>query len=524
MSQKTHLYRDRSGLTVEGGFAALLKHEPDPMRGAFVGYLPNGKLPSLKVKEPEPIIDEVEAETRRDEALERELYQRVFAAAEQAGMEAGLRKMEEEMAARVPRLEGIIRDLDGLPQRVFAASEQFMVESCILLLQELLAHEVSVNVESLKARIHRLMREVATRDRMGIHLNPKDVELLGASASFEGLEIIGDPMVPQGTARLESNFGGIEDDISDRLAHMQNGIRAFLEERLEKPELYDAAVGAGEIALDEEEEVEQLDDLQEPDANDTTGATLAAMEAGGSDDTPEEVHEMTSLGEEVAEDLSTLIDESEAQEANAALDLLGGDITEENEGDEEDDDACIIGPGELSGMPKARPQQAAAELDELDEAAWDEEALTSGTTGATLAAMEAGAHGSKTPAEAAALTQMGEGVEEDLSALLDDDVGDDEPDVLADVDEVADEEEEYGTGATLAALEAGALGSATPAEAAALTQIGEDVEQDLAALLDADEQDAMDDIAQMLADQGSDEDQDALFEGLLDEEDKEFQP
>ncbi|MEG3638743.1 FliH/SctL family protein [Magnetococcus sp. PR-3] len=519
MTEKTPLYHDRMDDSVAGGFAALLNQEPDPLKGEFIGYLPNGRLPSLEVEEPEPIIEEEEAELRREEELERELYQRVFAAAEQAGMEAGLRKMEEEMAARVPRLEGIIRDLDGLPQRVFAASEQFMVESCMVLLRELLAHELNVNVDSLKARIHRLMKEVSTRDRMGIHLNPKDVELLGNSASFDGLEIVGDPMVPQGTARLESNFGGIEDDVTDRLAHMEQGIRAFLEERQEEPEVYEAAVGAGEIPLDDEDEI---DEVPEVDDDDTTGAALAAMEAGGSDETPAEVNEMTSMGSEVAEDLSALIEESEEEEADEALGLLGDDLTSENEGDDEEDDDCIIGPGEIPG---AQAVQGLAEQDEMamDDAAM-EEVVDENTTGAALAAMEAGAGGSDTPAEAAALTQMGADIEDDLASLLDEE-GDDngEPDVLADIDEIPEQEEGNTTGAALAAMEAGAGGSDTPAEAAALTQMGEDIEEDLASLLD-DEPDAMDEMAQMLADEVTDEEEADLLSGLLDDPDEEPQP
>nr|CRH07864.1 putative flagellar export apparatus component FliH [Candidatus Magnetococcus massalia] len=448
------LYTDRHDEPPAGGFQSFVDMEAPPLKDEFIGYMPNGHLPSLEVEEPPAIIEEEEVEQRRQEQLERELYQKVFAAAEQAGMEAGLRKMEEEISSRLPRLEGIMRDLDGLPQRVFAASEQYMVETCITLLEELLAHELTVNKESLKARVHRLLKEVSTRDRSAVHVSPHDAELLQSLPEFNGLEIIGDPMVPEGTARLESTFGGIEDDISDRMTHIQEGIRSFLHERQEEPEIYDAAVGAGEIPVpgmeqdDAEQELDGLSDSEEivaPEDAEMTSARLAALEAQTDKAAAAETSEMTQMGREDLDGLRELLAQEELQ--NTQRGDEGSDTQATLEGDDAaDDDECIIGPGHLPGIgDDIAPSVAYGEsLDEttLHDSAADQTAK--------LAVLEAGGSGDAAPTEVDEMTSLDAGTMDDLDDIFAAEVedqgegGNDELAGLTDFTEVEEDDEEGG--------------------------------------------------------------------------------
>ncbi|MBF0127826.1 MAG: nucleoside triphosphate pyrophosphohydrolase, partial [Magnetococcales bacterium] len=76
-----------------------------------------------------PKIAEEELHQRRLETIEREAYQRAFAAGEEAGLALGEQTMEQEMARLLPQFETVLRQLDGLPRRVFAGAERFLVET-----------------------------------------------------------------------------------------------------------------------------------------------------------------------------------------------------------------------------------------------------------------------------------------------------------------------------------------------------------------------------------------------------------
>ncbi|OSM01458.1 FliH/SctL family protein [Magnetofaba australis] len=274
-------------------FSELVNQKSDdPLKGQFVRTMPTGDEPKIETPEDTPQLPDEEVIQRRQEEIEREIYQRVFAAAERAGLEAGQRRMEEEIAQRLPRLEAIIRDLDGLPQRIFAASEQMMVETAITLVEQLVAHEVSINRAGLAERIKRLLKQAAGQGEMAIHVCPEDAEMLRALPTFQSMEVVADASVEPGSVRLENKFGGLEEDLSEQVRLVSDGLRAYLEERMEHPHNYDGAVGSGvapelpqepEAEAQERDVAESIPEAQEldaaeipPEAEDLDAAELLA--------------------------------------------------------------------------------------------------------------------------------------------------------------------------------------------------------------------------------------------------------
>ncbi|MBF0143664.1 MAG: hypothetical protein HQL59_09450 [Magnetococcales bacterium] len=204
-----------------------------PDRGEFVRYMPNGRLPSKPQVVTIPEISPEEVQQRRQEALEREIYQKVFDAAEKAGMELGEEKLQREMDRLLPQVEGILRELDALPARVLAASERFLVESAILLVRELLAHELSVNPEGIAERVRRVMAKAVDRQEMVVRLSPGNAELLRVIEGFQSLRIEADANVPPGSVLLVTDFGGVEEDLGEQLRMVEDALREQLRQRLE---------------------------------------------------------------------------------------------------------------------------------------------------------------------------------------------------------------------------------------------------------------------------------------------------
>ncbi|MBF0096064.1 MAG: hypothetical protein HQM04_05410 [Magnetococcales bacterium] len=201
-------------------------------REKFIHYLPDGALPREEKEKKPPELTLEEIHHRRLEAIERETYQKAFAAGEEAGLALGEQAMEREMGRLLPQFEAVLRQLDGLPKRIFASAERFLVETSILLVRELVAHELSVNPEELLHRVQRLLNQAAGRRDIVIYVAPDSAALLQQLPGFEKLRIEADGSVGPGSVRMSSDFGGMEDDLERQLADMEAGIRSYLVDRL----------------------------------------------------------------------------------------------------------------------------------------------------------------------------------------------------------------------------------------------------------------------------------------------------
>ncbi|MBF0460716.1 MAG: hypothetical protein HQL87_04895 [Magnetococcales bacterium] len=214
----------------------------------FVRFLPDGRLPEQPGDRKDPEIPDEELHLRKLEAIERETYQKAFAAGEEAGLALGEQTMEREIAHLLPQFESALRQLDGLPRRIFASAERFLVETAILMTRELLAHELTVNPEGIVQRVRRLLDLAAGRRDIIIYLAPDHAALLQNLAEFEKLRIEADASVAPGSVRMVSDFGGIEDNLERQLAEMETGLREYLQDRLQSSGCEDVAEAARQSA------------------------------------------------------------------------------------------------------------------------------------------------------------------------------------------------------------------------------------------------------------------------------------
>ncbi|MBF0183510.1 MAG: hypothetical protein HQM06_03845 [Magnetococcales bacterium] len=215
---------------------------------AFVPLLPNGRVPELDKGDKPPELSVDELHLRRLETIERETYQKAFAAGEEAGLALGEQTMEREMARLLPQFESVLRQLDGLPKRVFASAESFLVETAIMLTRELVAHELSINPQEISHRVNRLLEQAAGRRDMVIYVAPDSAALLQQIPGLAKLRIEGDATVGLGSVRLVSDFGGMEDNLERQLADMEAGLRSFLQDRLQSSGNEDLAAASAQYA------------------------------------------------------------------------------------------------------------------------------------------------------------------------------------------------------------------------------------------------------------------------------------
>ncbi|MBF0131613.1 MAG: hypothetical protein HQL75_03385 [Magnetococcales bacterium] len=241
-------------------YSDLLSHQDVQGQSGetFMRYMPNGRLPEVTREVEVPEIPPEEIQRRRMEEMERALYQKVYAEAEQAGLEIGEQRMQQEINRVLPQLESQIRELDGLPERIFAASERFLVETCLTLTRELLAHELSIHPEMIVHRIHRILKHAAGRRNIVLHIAPEVYEIIKDMEDLQGLTLEADARVKPGSVTMDSDFGGLEDLIEEQLREVEIQIRQFLQERLTAGphgDIADAAAGRAIRSLEGERPV-----------------------------------------------------------------------------------------------------------------------------------------------------------------------------------------------------------------------------------------------------------------------------
>ncbi|MBF0614803.1 MAG: hypothetical protein G8237_14055 [Magnetococcales bacterium] len=207
----------------------------------FLRFRPDGRLPVVTPPKKEPEITPAELQARRMEQMEREVYQRVFAAAESAGLKAGEERMEREIQALIPRIEGMMANLEQLHVRILASAERYLVETCLVVVRELLASEMTVNPEIIAARVKRILTRAAGRKGLVVRVTPGNAQVLARMRCFANLRIEADDLLSPGAVHLESDFGGLEDNLELQLKEVELSMREYLQERLD-------AIGEEDIA------------------------------------------------------------------------------------------------------------------------------------------------------------------------------------------------------------------------------------------------------------------------------------
>ncbi|MBF0271710.1 MAG: hypothetical protein HQL98_06585 [Magnetococcales bacterium] len=223
------------------GIQELLDAPQTSKREHFLRFRPDGRLPVVTPPKKEPEISQEELQARRLEQMEREVYQRVFAAAESAGLKAGEERMEREIQAMLPRLEGVLANLEQLHVRVLASSERYLVETALIVIRELLATELSIHPEVVAARVKRILSRAAGRKQIVIRVSPGNAQVLSRLKGFANLRIEADELLSPGAVHLESDFGGMEDNLEQQLKEVELSMREYLQERLD-------AIGVEEIS------------------------------------------------------------------------------------------------------------------------------------------------------------------------------------------------------------------------------------------------------------------------------------
>lgn len=176
----------------------------------------------------------------RLQTVEREAYDKGYAAGERAGADAATARLDPVVA----RLTATIEQIAALRPGVMRRSERELVRLALAIAERVLHRELDIDQELLAVMARVAIERLGEHAVATIHLNPVDCE---AVLSRRGdpqpgaVEIVADANVPRGGCLVRSAFGSIDAGID---AQMRELSRALLGDGEDEEPFHDLAAGA----------------------------------------------------------------------------------------------------------------------------------------------------------------------------------------------------------------------------------------------------------------------------------------
>ncbi len=165
----------------------------------------------------------------RSQAVERESYEKGFAAGEKAGFELGRQKAE----GLFQKIGAMVDELSNLKETAFKDLEGEILELTLALAEKIASREIASDDEAVIATIKKAMQVASTTGDIIVKVNPRDRDVLFKykedlaryGVGVEGVRIEIDEMIDRGGCFLETSYG-----VVDATVH---GIIAELKEKLD---------------------------------------------------------------------------------------------------------------------------------------------------------------------------------------------------------------------------------------------------------------------------------------------------
>ncbi len=160
---------------------------------------------------------------RQLEALQKRAWEEGLALGRDEGRRKALAQGQAEIAARVARLDGILRELAAPLAEIDATVVESVAELALLIARHLVRRELKSSPGEVVGVVRESMRQlpVATRHAR-IRLHPEDAELvqsaLGLGDDTRGWALEPDPLITRGGCVVETESSRVDASVESRLA------------------------------------------------------------------------------------------------------------------------------------------------------------------------------------------------------------------------------------------------------------------------------------------------------------------
>lgn len=162
-------------------------------------------------------------------ALEREAYERGFAAGEKAGFEFGRQKAEVLFQG----LGGILEEMTTFKERLYKPCEQEIVELSLAISKKVIQREAEVRKEVVLDCVRAGLKALVAAGEVLLRVNPKDLEVIHQyksefarySDGVKGVSIEADENVSRGGCVIETTYGEVDVTFEGILSEIEERLR-----------------------------------------------------------------------------------------------------------------------------------------------------------------------------------------------------------------------------------------------------------------------------------------------------------
>lgn len=168
---------------------------------------------------------------RRAQHVEKDAYEKGYAQGEKDGLEYGRRSME----VIADNLNRVLNGIEQAASKTFEDYRAWFIETCLAVSRRVVRRELETSLEPLKATIRALLEEAEEGHSSVLHLNPRDLDLLGKTATLAkwlkdspaSITLRPDPGLERGGCRLENDVQLLDASIETRFALLEKALRGY---------------------------------------------------------------------------------------------------------------------------------------------------------------------------------------------------------------------------------------------------------------------------------------------------------
>jgi flagellar assembly protein FliH len=183
-------------------------------------------LPELALFGPEDEAGK-EAKAKDLSEIEREAYQKAFA----AGQQSGLQMAEKKTEIVVKRFANSLEEVAKLREKLIKAAERDLVELAIEIAKKLVHREVKIDEKIITTLVRVALERLAVKNGITVTVNPLDAKILSEElqdlVGDEGsVQLKTDEDLRRGDCLVESEYGSIDARISEQFKEIEEGLLA----------------------------------------------------------------------------------------------------------------------------------------------------------------------------------------------------------------------------------------------------------------------------------------------------------
>jgi flagellar biosynthesis/type III secretory pathway protein FliH len=139
-----------------------------------------------------------------------------------------------EVAAKrsLERVEMALQVLRAQGERLAEQARSDALELAFLVARRILEHEISVDPGALLALIRTAIAKAGEANKVELHLNPKDLELVHAAReddpaalSFAHVSLVADSSLGRGDCLVQTELGTVDGRLATRLQEMRDAVQ-----------------------------------------------------------------------------------------------------------------------------------------------------------------------------------------------------------------------------------------------------------------------------------------------------------